>query len=206
MVLGGQPPGRVGRRRILHTAGGLATSGRFRLRHLYDDRVELRDGELLLRPPAERDIPAVVAACQDPEISRFIPFVPTPYREDDAQAWLRAVSETWNASLERTFAILDEERDQFLGVVTVRLVEEGTVGYWLAPAARGRGVMTRAVRLVVDWVREMHAIRVLRLTTHPENTASQRVAERAGFRRVGLTRDHPAFRDGTHEAVLFELS
>ena len=87
--------------------------------------MELRDGELLLRPPAERDIPDVVAACQDPEISRFIPFVPFPYREDDARAWLQAVAEAWTGTLERTFAILDDERDEFLGVVTVRLVEEG---------------------------------------------------------------------------------
>jgi RimJ/RimL family protein N-acetyltransferase len=97
-------------------------------------------------------------------------------------------------------------RDELLGVVTVNLVEEGTVGYWLAPAARGRGVMTRAVRLAVDWARAEHGIRVLRLTTHPHNLASQRVAERVGFRRIGTTPHHPAFRDGTEEAVLFELS
>ncbi len=167
--------------------------------------VELRDGELLLRPPAEEDLAAVVAACGDPEISRFIPFVPSPYRRDDARAWLDAVSRSWQTTPERTFAILDEEHDEFLGVVTVRLVEEGTVGYWLASHARGRGVMTRAVRVVVDWARGTHGIRALRLTTHPLNVASQRVAERAGFRRIGITRDHPSFRDGTSEAVLFEL-
>jgi hypothetical protein len=31
------------------------------------------------------------------------------------------------------------------------------------------------------------------------------VAEKAGFRRIGTTWDHPTFRDGTTEAVLFEL-
>jgi RimJ/RimL family protein N-acetyltransferase len=168
--------------------------------------VELRDGELLLRPPAEADIPAVVAACSDPEITRFIPFMPSPYSDDDARRWLAAVLEAWQTTPERTFAILDEESQVFLGVVTVRLVEEGTVGYWLAPAARGRGVMSRAVALVVEWARTTHRIRVLRLTTHPDNAASQHVAARAGFRRVGTTSDHPVFRDGTTEAVLFELS
>jgi RimJ/RimL family protein N-acetyltransferase len=167
--------------------------------------MELRDGELLLRPPADVDVHAVVAACRDPEIARFIPLVPTPYREEDARDWLSAVSDAWMSTPERTFAIVDEQRDEFLGVITVRLVEEGTVGYWLAPAARGRGVMTRAVRLAVDWARKTHGIRMFRLTTHPDNIASQRVAERAGFRRIGITSDHPTFRDGTNEAVLFQL-
>ena len=168
--------------------------------------VELRDAELLLRPPTEADIPAVVSACRDPEIARFIPFVPAPYHEDDARRWLDAVQAGWRATPERTFAVIDHERDEFLGVVTVRLVEEGTVGYWLAPEARGRGLMTRSVALVVGWARQVHEIRVLRLTTHPDNVASQRVAERTGFRRIGTTSDHPAFLDGTNEAVLFELS
>jgi RimJ/RimL family protein N-acetyltransferase len=48
-------------------------------------------------------------------------------------------------------------------------------------------------------------VRRLQLTTHPENGASQRVAEKAGFCRIGTTHEHATFRDGTREAVLFEL-
>ena len=47
--------------------------------------------------------------------------------------------------------------------------------------------------------------RPLWLMTHPDNRGSQRVAEKAGFRRVGLERHDPPFRDGTTEAVKFEL-
>ena len=78
------------------------------------------------------------------------------------------------------------------------------MGYWLAPEARGRGIMTDAVRAVVAWAQE-HGIRCLTLTAHPENVASHRVAERAGFRRVGLVPHEPPFRDGTTVAEGFEL-
>ncbi|HEV8603432.1 MAG TPA: GNAT family N-acetyltransferase [Gaiellaceae bacterium] len=40
--------------------------------------MQLRDEELLLRPPTEADAPAVTAACQDPELARFIPGFPSP--------------------------------------------------------------------------------------------------------------------------------
>jgi ribosomal-protein-alanine N-acetyltransferase len=167
--------------------------------------VELRAGNLLLRPPDERDLDAIVEGCRDPEVPRFIPFVPIPYTEDDGRAFLADVREAWRTTPERTFAVVDGDSDEFLGVVTVRLREGGSVGYWLKREARGRGVMTEAVRAVVDWARREHGIERLVLTAHPENVPSQRVAEKAGFRRVGTTTDHPLFRDGTREAVLFEL-
>ena len=48
--------------------------------------------------------------------------------------------------------------------------------------------MTRAVRLLCDWLfRE--GIGRLELRTHPDNEPSQRLAERAGFRREGLERE-----------------
>lgn len=124
----------------------------------------------------------------------------------DAQAWLEKVERAWAESDERTFAILDPKRSPgFQGVVTVRLREGGTVGYWLAPWARGRGVMTESVRTVVQWARGEHGVKRLFLTTHPDNVASQRVAERAGFKRIGMTDHQPPFRDGTTRAALYEL-
>ena len=41
--------------------------------------------------------------------------------------------------------------------------------------------------------------------THPDNAASQRVAAKGGFRRIGIAEHLPAFRDGLAEAVLFQL-
>lgn len=169
------------------------------------DSMEIVAGELLLRPPRQTDLEAIVSACNDPQISRFIPLIPIPYDIEDGRAWLSTVELAWLESDERTFAITKLEDGAFLGVVTVRLHEGGTVGYWLAAQARGKGVMTNTVKAVVQWARGEHGIKRLLLTTHPENHASQRVAERAGFVQVGLLEDHPPFRDGTTSAVLFEL-
>jgi RimJ/RimL family protein N-acetyltransferase len=166
--------------------------------------MEIRTERLILRRPRLADLPAVVAACQDPDISRFIPFVPVPYGEDDGRAFLASVESAWEESDERTFAICGED-DVLIGAVTVRLREEGTVGYWLAPDSRGRGLMTEAVTAVVRWAREEQGIECLRLWTHPDNLASQVVAERAGFIRIGIGEHTPPFRDGTTICVQFQL-
>jgi RimJ/RimL family protein N-acetyltransferase len=65
--------------------------------------------------------------------------------------------------------------------------------------------MTEAVTAVVRWACEMYRIQTLSLWTHPENLASQAVAERAGFVRVGLGEHTPPFRDGTTTGVEFQL-
>lgn len=166
--------------------------------------VEIRTERLVLRRPRQADLSAVVAACQDAEIPRFIPYVPVPYGEVEGRAFLDSVDRAWEDSDERTFAICAED-DVLFGAVTVRLREGGTVGYWLAPSARGRGLMTEAVTAVVRWAHDEHGIQCLRLWTHPENLASQAVAERAGFVRVGLGEHLPPFRDGTTVGVEFKF-
>ena len=52
------------------------------------ERVELHDGDIKLRPWTLDDVPAIVAACNDPEIHHWIPMVPSPYTEADARAFV----------------------------------------------------------------------------------------------------------------------
>jgi RimJ/RimL family protein N-acetyltransferase len=160
--------------------------------------MELRDGDLLLRPVERGDADALAAACDEEEIARFVPVMPSPYTRADADEWVERCAKVWRNGESFPFAIVHAESDVLLGSIEL---SSGNVGYWVAHAARGRGVASRALRLVCAWTRD----RPLRLWTHPENVASQRVAEKAGFRRVGTT-DHLQFRDGTREAVLFELT
>ncbi len=166
--------------------------------------MEIRAGQLLLRPPCQRDLAAVVAACQDPEIPRFIPYVPLPYRQQDGKTWLAEVERKWQGSDERTFAIVDQESNRFLGAVSIRLRDGGSIGYWLSREARSQGVMSEAVGAVVEWARAEHGIERLCILAHPDNVASQRVAEKAGFTRTGITTHRPPFRDGTSKAVRFD--
>ena len=163
-------------------------------------RMEIRGDGLILRPIGPGDEDAIVAGLNEPEAARFLPLIPSPYTLADAEDWVERCREAWHAEQSWPFAIVDEATGAFLGSVELHRTPP-TVGYWVAASERGRGVATRAVCLLCDWTEW----RPLRLTTHPDNVASQRVAEKAGFMRIGTTVDHPVFRDGTREAVVFEL-
>lgn len=166
---------------------------------------EVSDGIVRLRRFGLEDVAQMVDACADADIARFIPAMPVPYTEADARSYVTFADDAWRGSERRPFAIVDAETGTLCGAIEVRLGDVGSIGYWVAPEARGRGVATRALVLLSRWAVTEGGVERLELTTHPENAASQRVAEKAGFVREGVLRSHLRFREGRRDSVLFSL-
>ena len=167
---------------------------------------DLRDGVITLRTPREDDIPAIIEACHDPEIARWT-MVPSPYTEDDARAF---VAGTHRPAGEEEVALLitDAATDELLGAIGLRVDEPtgvGDIGYWIKRDARGRGVAVRSVRLLVIWAFAARGLARLEVLAAVENTASRRVAERAGFTFEAVLRDRLPGPDGRLDAALYSL-
>ncbi len=62
-------------------------------------------------------------------------------------------------------------------------------GYWAAPWARKRDATTRALVMACRWGSDVLGLTVLTLMTLPGNVASERVAHKAGFVRMGVVQD-----------------
>jgi RimJ/RimL family protein N-acetyltransferase len=73
---------------------------------------------------------------------------------------------------------------------------QAMIGYSVLPAWRGRGYATRAARLVARWAFDQPGLARLIAGTKPDNAGSQRVLERAGFRREGYLRGRLPLPDG----------
>jgi RimJ/RimL family protein N-acetyltransferase len=148
----------------------------------------LDDGVVALHPPEADDVDAITEACQDPEIPRWTR-VPSPYTRAHAVDFVERAGRTWGQGTDAPFIIADAESRVLLGAIGVHRFggeDEGPeVGYWLERSARGRGAATRALRLVSDWACRDLRVRLL-LQADVRNAASRRVAEKAGFRYVGV--------------------
>ena len=157
----------------------------------------LRIDDLILRPWRPDDAPAVFAVCQDPEIARWVT-IPQPFERSDADAFIENALTMWRDGTGAPFAIVDAVTDGLLGAVT-RFGPDGhqaTFGLWLAPDARGRGVGARSLRLVSDWTFATTAAIRLDAFIMVGNEASDRMVERAGFRREGVLRAWDLHHDG----------
>ena len=140
------------------------------------------NGDVRLRPWRQDDLYELVDAVNDPEIGRWMPAIPYPYVRADGQAYLRRAAER-----EGAFAIVDGERLVGGIAVSARKWRRAEIGYWVRRDARGRGIAVSALTLAAGWAFE-HGYRRLQVHTDVENVASQRVAEKAGFRREGVMR------------------
>jgi RimJ/RimL family protein N-acetyltransferase len=151
----------------------------------------LSDGVVTLRQWGEPgDVEAITEACNDRAIAEFLDLIPSPYTEDDARAYLEICREGWADGTQTNFAITEGGRP--LGSVGVRWVDRdqgvAEVGYWMAAEARGRGLCTRAVRLLSRWVLLECGGERLQLRADEQNPASRKVAENAGFAQEGILR------------------
>jgi len=97
----------------------------------------------------------------------------------------------WERGEAATFAICDAT-GSCVGHVFVNLtgVRRGSVGYWLLPEARGKGLASRALKLVSRWALRDLALMRLALLTEPSNRQSRRVAEASGFLEEGVLRSY----------------
>jgi RimJ/RimL family protein N-acetyltransferase len=166
----------------------------------------LSDGRIRLRLPVANDERAVFEACQDPEVQRWVP-IPVPYRREHAHDWIADAESVWSEGRRGYLAIADASGDRFLGAIGLRPIEEhrASIGYWVAPAERGRGVATDAVRLLGHWALLRLSLRRLELYHFVGNDASGRVAENVGFQREGVLRAYVVVRGEPRDCVMYSL-
>jgi RimJ/RimL family protein N-acetyltransferase len=168
----------------------------------------LKDGTVALRQPADSDAAEVSAACQDPSIVRYTQ-VPAGYTEDHARNWFEISAQQRRRGTALPFLIVGVEGGELLGSVDLHGVDwedrRANIGYWTASEARGRGVATRAVRLLSLWAFDELGLARVQIYVDVTNAGSQRVAERAGFVREGVLRSHSQLKGERFDSVIFSL-
>jgi RimJ/RimL family protein N-acetyltransferase len=167
----------------------------------------LTDGPVVLRRWAETDLACVEEASRDPRIPEGTT-VPARFTTDEGLAWIERQWKRADEGDGLSLAIADARSHAALGAIVLLLRRQpGTaeLGYWLIESARGRGVGSRAVALVARWALTDGGLDRLEALVVPENLASQRVLERAGFRREGHLRSYLVFGTRREDALIYSL-
>jgi [ribosomal protein S5]-alanine N-acetyltransferase len=116
--------------------------------------------------------------------------MPQPYERHNALAYLESLSELAARGLGVAWCIADPKDDRCLGSISLDglsgYAKRAEIGYWTHPDARGRGVVTEAVRLVTKHAKNSGLARSIMIRCARGNLASRRGAERAGYTAIGI--------------------
>ncbi len=166
---------------------------------------ELSDDVVRLRWWNEGDLDCVMEASADSRIPQGTTVPPV----FTAELGLAFIERQWSRAETGegiSLAVADVSTDEARGVAVLLVrPQPGVVGigYWVVPRARGRGLATHSVGLLSHWALAEGGIARVEAWVEPENTASQRVLEVAGFRREGVLRSFLSHAESRADAVVF---
>jgi RimJ/RimL family protein N-acetyltransferase len=151
----------------------------------------LTDGDIRLEPLTAEHAAAMDALARDQDVDRFTR-VPDPVPDGFGARWVERYTRGRDERTNEGFAIVDSESGNFLGfmaLVSLKLDEqEAEAGYIVASHARGRGVATRALRVLTEWAFDEFPLERIELLIDAANSPSEIVAQRCGYTREGVLR------------------
>lgn len=126
---------------------------------------------------------------------------------ESSRSYLQAYAEKTAADAGRIHGIWAD--GTLVGGVLFRTmdVRQGTAeaGCWLEPSAVGRGLVTRAARLIIDWAVEVRGIHRVEWLVSSANEASVAVARRLGMRKDGVLRESYPYRGARHDIEVWSV-
>ncbi|XP_068634899.1 LOW QUALITY PROTEIN: uncharacterized protein [Aristolochia californica] len=170
-----------------------------------EDKGDNRPPDFTLRPFHLYDIDDFMVRATDDRASRFLQWDTFVSREAALSYFKnRVLSHPWR----RAICL----QDRPIGAISVSPESadnsqfRASIGYVLAPGYWGRGIATRAVKMVVSTIfDEFPQLERLEAVADVENPASQRVLEKAGFVREAVLRKYFILKGTPRDVVMYSL-
>jgi RimJ/RimL family protein N-acetyltransferase len=165
----------------------------------------LSDGVVVLRELREGDRAVVISTMGDPLVAQWLNMPRAP-GDRDFDSLLRLGRNGRLTGDRFDFTVTEAGADVSLGAVIAsrRHRDNYEVAYLAHAHGRGRGLMTRAVRLVCEWL-FTEGVGRIEVRTHPDNEPSQRLAKRCGFQPEGRERQSIWLHGRRADAILWSL-
>ena len=162
---------------------------------LIDLPAEIRGDRVLLRPYRAEDAGAVFAATEQsrPHLRPWVHWADANATVDDTRDYCIRCAANWLLRSDLTLGIFRGADGHFLGGTGLHApnweLRSFEIGYWLRASARGQGFASEAVHLLTEFAFAHLDAQRVEIRCDARNTASRRVAERAGFVYEGRLRN-----------------
>jgi RimJ/RimL family protein N-acetyltransferase len=171
------------------------------------EQIDLRDLTLRRWRPewAEAVSEAVLASL--PQLRPFMPWATDDYGLADSRDYIARSDDEWDRHETFNYAILTAGDEVIGSAGLMTRMGEGVleIGYWVHSAHTGRGHATATARALAEVALSLPGIDRAAIRHDAANSASRRVAEKAGFACVGEVVKEPAAPGETGVDWIWEL-
>jgi [ribosomal protein S5]-alanine N-acetyltransferase len=178
-----------------------------------DPDLEIRGAGVYLRHPVMQDYSAW-AELRAASRAHLTPWEPLWTRDELSRSNFRRRLRQYHREIREdvgyAYLVFREADSCLIGGLNVSNVRRGiaqaaSIGYWTGAPFAGHGLMTDAVRTIVHHGFDTLRLHRLEAACLPSNVASQRVLEKAGFKREGLARRYLKINGEWQDHDLFAL-
>ncbi|MEM4263283.1 MAG: GNAT family protein [Candidatus Woesearchaeota archaeon] len=156
--------------------------------------IQLVGKRIILRQFKKGDEKSLQENINDPDIYKCTLTIPYPYTMENAVWWVKHANE--NIKEKRGYElgiVLKESKKEVIGGMGICKIDKehdsAEVGYWLGKKYWGKGITSEALELLMGFAFDELKLHRLYANTFIENIASQRVLEKAGFKREGRRKE-----------------
>lgn len=168
----------------------------------------IETARLRLRPLLDDDVASFMGVMGDDSVTRYLPYASWTSLSD-GQAWLTRMRTHESEGAATVFAIAERESNLAIGTILYLRADEASqrveIGYSLAAAQWGRGLMCEALRAWIDYGIRVHALHRLEAQTDPRNHASARLLLGLGFFHEGTQRERYLSKGEWCDSALYGL-
>lgn len=152
---------------------------------------DIETKRLLLRRMTMKDAQDIFEYSRDPEVARHVLWSAQKHISE-AKEYVRYMTKRYRDDLPSSWGIIDKESGKLVGTIGyMSLSEENAsveVGYSLARWLWGKGLMTEALRAVIDYTFDAMDINRIEAQHELLNPSSGRVMEKCGMTKEGVLR------------------
>ncbi len=164
------------------------------------------DLELRSVAPADAQALDALIAADRERLARFMPWAAGQTVESTREFIVRSLEQEAANDGFQAVMVVDGSIAGIAGYHRIDRANLSTsIGYWLASAYEGRGLMTAAVAALVDHAFRAWGLHRLELRIAPDNERSRALAARLGFREEGVLREAERFGDEHRDLIMHSL-
>jgi ribosomal-protein-serine acetyltransferase len=141
------------------------------------------------------------------DLAPWLPWAAALSDVDSTRQWLQRYADEQARDGGRIYGIWQD--GVLVGGTLFRVFEPRVgaceIGVWLAPQARGQGLITLAAERMIGWAIGERGMNRVEWRAVPENTRSLAVARRLGMTREGVLREAFPYRGTIHDVEVWAI-